>query len=45
MGPGAPVVSTTWADQVRFFQLDGDVELVQSAFNSTSGAWEPVIKL
>jgi hypothetical protein len=43
-GPGAPVVSTGWSDQIRFFQmLGGDV--VSSAFNSTSGVWQAPLRL
>jgi hypothetical protein len=38
-GPGAPVASISWTDQVAFFQML-DVGLVQSTLNTTSGAWK-----
>jgi hypothetical protein len=49
MGPGGPVVSRGWSDQVRGFQLeDGEGwegNVVQSAFNSSSGVWGSVVRL
>lgn len=43
-GLKAPVDSTGWADQIRFFQmLNGS--LVQNAFNTTSGVWDPPKRL
>jgi hypothetical protein len=49
MGPGASVVSTEWSDQVRFFQLEGGGEgggeIVQSSLNTSSGIWQPVVRI
>ena len=45
LGPGGPVASTGWSDQIIFFQLVGEEEVVQSAFNTSSGVWQPVVKI
>jgi hypothetical protein len=49
MGPGGPVVSTGWSDQVRVFPLEdgkrGEGSVVQSVFNSSSGVWGGVVRL